>query len=132
MTLYLKIHLINVCRTITATSRRLRRDNSGIVYIDGDGTTCYGRFQKLLLFENDQQQHAFVVIQRFRPAIQKLCKEFVTTVGLDDHISTLHAPRLVTTCILHKWHSFMMYIQHTIGQETSVLQKLLLLWTNVC
>ena len=42
-------------------------------------------FKKLLLFENHQQQHTFVVIQRFRPAIQKLCKGFVTTVGLDDH-----------------------------------------------
>ena len=91
VTVYYKIHLINFCRTIIAkrTSRRFLRDNSGIVYVDGTGAMCYGRLKKLLLFESDQQQHAFAVIQQFNPAFQKLCKDSVTDARLDDHITTL-------------------------------------------
>ena len=61
MTMYFKIHLIDVNRIITAkpTSRGFLQDNSGIIYVDGTGTTCRGQ---LLLFDN---QHAYAVILRF-------------------------------------------------------------------
>lgn len=96
--MYSKIHLIAINRIIIAkpASRSSLRDNSGVVYVDGTGKTCYGQLQTLLLFENDQQQqqqHAFAVILRFLPASRKLCQDSLTNAMIDDHIATLCAPR---------------------------------------
>lgn len=58
-----RIHLRTHNRVITAkpASRGLLRDNSGIFFLNSAGTTCYGRLQKILLFEStcNQPQHAF-------------------------------------------------------------------------
>ena len=95
-----RIHLRTHNRVITAkpASRGFLRDNSGIVFLNSAGTACYGRLQKVLLFESacNQPQHALAIVICFIPTVQKLCKDSVTDCRLDDHITTLHIPRCVS------------------------------------
>lgn len=93
--IYLKTH--NRVITSKPASRGFLRDNSGIVYLNNAGTMCYGRLQKVLLFESAsyQSRHAFAVVTCFIPTVQKLCKDSVTDCRLDDHITTLRIPRCV-------------------------------------
>jgi len=94
---YAKLHLKNTSRFITAkpTSRSLLRDNSGVMYKDCTGSICYGQLQNVLLFEGDRESHGFAIIQHLPPALQGLCKDSVTSAGLNGHLVTLSPPRFV-------------------------------------
>lgn len=99
VTQYSKLHLVNFDRVITSkiAYRGFLRDNSGIVFLQ-NGIIQFGRFHKLLLFEHDGPQLAYAIIQSFAPTNEKLCSDSISNCQIDNHIISLHSPRLVLHC----------------------------------
>ena len=96
VTLYKKLHLLVSGRIIVIPSKTTMalRDNSGIIYINGDGQFCYGQLNKILFFDYEHQSKCYVVISELQRGPKKLCKDLVTNAGLNDHIVSLKKPRL--------------------------------------
>lgn len=92
---YNQIQLKKKRRIIKSYTPSSHRDNSGIVYKDEKGNICFGRFEKLILLDNDEstEQHPRGII--FLTHFPRSDHKFHTSTSvfkeicLDEHIVSL-------------------------------------------
>ena len=74
------------------TKRKLHKglcNNSGIVFCDQAGMTCYGELLLVVLCENHD---AYAIVLPFIPTGEILSNDSVTDCSIDQHITKLNLP----------------------------------------
>ena len=105
VTTYSQIHHLDTNRIIKAqpTSRKLLRDNSGLVYIDSTGAIAYGRLLNLIVIQKPDvcKSQAYAVINCFHSLadVRSLSKN--SSCRLDDHIVPLQFCRLASDYVCY-------------------------------
>lgn len=85
----MQIHLLSVDRIIKARMREIKRDNSGVLFKSTAGGTCFGKFLKLMVFDEADDAKAFAVIQCLNLTKTNICKDTITNAQIDKHIISL-------------------------------------------